>query len=1034
MQVFDGQRRIPGKDKGKPPASGSPSAYAWVLILGLLALALLAVLSLVRPAGPPALLACAAVLFLVPGLLMAALTLGHDRLGVMVLLPVAFAFSSGLFALAALPVLVLHGPLSLYLWLCAGIVLLSLALAAVLALRGAVPEGKPGVDPGNATTVSLRPASARTGLLGDLPLWAVFAALGGVLAWFSTLGTPQPNEDAWVYLAQVREFVTAEGLGGTQPYFGGERGLTRLDLNGWLVEQAAAAKVSGADVLQLGLRYLPPVLVLASLLAFYGLARLLFGGSRGALFAACGYAAYVLATLGLSPGSPGWDFVERATEDKFVARFVFLPVALIFAVLYLRERRWRYLLAFALLCWGVAAVHPLGVALIGISCAGFGLMACLFALARRGTDTEPAWGPVLRALALGSAALSLAVPAAAYLVLTGAGVPSLLEATDPSQTAYRLYTWERQERLLVLGEGSYVMHPSLLLQPVVLAAYVLGAPFLAWRAWKARDVGAQLLLGVLVLSPVLLYVPPVTTFLGGFVGPWTIWRLAWPLELAAFLAAGWVLWAAVEASAEGLGRLPRALGAVAPALLPFLLLALAVAAVLPLARTGAAAARTEGETPQSHTLCSDPVFGWLGGKLDRPSVVLAPDNESSCIPAYAADANVVSVRGLAILNNQEALGRFADGPLEEPRKAREVKDFYGASSVDEDMVKTLRRREVDRILVPLDSPLVAQFDHMPAFRRLEDAPGERYLVYAVDRGRLEAGPIERANGLLNDEKHAEAIEAYAAAPSRGPDDDFLALLGSGRAAAAQEDYVAAVEYLEAAVDLDPESAVARGLLAEARNSDGDPEGARRAYEEALERNPRNVELRLDYGLWLLVHDPEESIRQHREVVRMHPDVPEYRIKLGGALSLLSRPDEADRELAKAVELDPLSPKNHADLGKVYESTGRLREAAEHYERALELDPQNQAYAYGLGKVLALLATENPGDEDLFRRAEETLRRVDELEPYSWEPDNRAAAKISLGDLYASRGRTEDARKAYEEAQRIDPESGAAEKLEGLGGP
>jgi tetratricopeptide (TPR) repeat protein len=1026
MRVFDGRRRITGKGgKGTSLLAARPSAYAWVLLLGLCALAVLAALSVVRPAGPPALLACASVLFLVPGLLLTELTLGPNGPGVAGRFPVAFAFSSGLFALSALPVLVLHGPLAVYLWLCAGIILASLALAAVLAVRrGSGPEGEP------AGTAEGDPGPDRRDLLGDLPLWALLAVLGAVLAWFSTLGTPEPNEDAWVYLAQIREFVGAERLGGTQPYFGGERGLTRLDLNGWLVEQAAMARLSGADVLELGLRYLPPVLILASLLAFYSLTRLLFGSNRGALFAACAFAVYMLASLGVSPGSPGWDFVERATEDKFVARFVFLPVALILATLYLRERRRRYLLAFAFLCWGVAAIHPLGVALIGISCAGFGVLACLFALARR--DGAPAQEPALRALALGAAALSLAVPAAVYLVLTGTGVPSLLEATNPSQTAYRLYTWERQERLLVLAQGSYVMHPSLLLQPIVLAAYAFGAPFLAWRAWRAGDIGAQLVLGTLLLSPVLLYVPPVTTFLGGFVGPWTIWRLAWPLELAAFLAVGWVLWACVSASGEGLRRLlPRGLGVAAPALLPSVLLVLAVAAVLPLARTGVAAARTEGETPQSHTLCSDPVFGWLAEDLDGPSVVLAPDNESSCIPTYAADANVVSVRGLTILNNQEALDRFADEPLREPRRAREVKDFYEASSVDGPMVETLRRHEVDRILVPVDSPLIAQFDNLPAFRRL-DTPGDRYLMYGVDRGRLEAGSIERANGLLNEGKHAEAVEAYAAAPSRGPSDDFLALLGSGQASVAAEDYASAVSYFEAAVDLDPGSTVARGLLAETRSSNGDLQGARRAYEEALERDPRNVELRLDYGLMLLVLDPAAAIEQHREVVRMYPEVPEYRIKLGGALGLLGRPDEADRELARAVELSPLSARTHADLGKVYVTTGRPEEAIEHYERALELDRQNQRYAYELGSALARLSTEDPGDEDLFRRAEEALLRVDDLEPYAWEADNRAAARISLGDLYASRGRTEDARRAYEEAQRLDPESGARQKLEGLG--
>ena len=100
------------------------------------------------------------------------------------------------------------------------------------------------------------------------------------------------------------------------------------------------------------------------------------------------------------------------------------------------------------------------------------------------------------------------------------------------------------------------MHPSLLLDPFILLAYLLGVPFLLWRL---RRPAAQLLLGVLLFVSILLYVPPIATLIAVPIGPWHLWRLSWPLPLAALLTLSWVVWELLAYASARLQRLAMTL-------------------------------------------------------------------------------------------------------------------------------------------------------------------------------------------------------------------------------------------------------------------------------------------------------------------------------------------------------------------------------------------------------------------------------------------------------------------------------------------
>jgi Family of unknown function (DUF6077) len=646
------------------------------------------------------------VLFLAPGVLLSHWFLGGYFSGA-ALVPVSFVISTGVFGLLGVPMLILHLRLGAYLLLAAAVLAAVLAAAVIRTLRGWSPEeGKGG---------ALSPYSSDW-------LWVPFALLSTGLAAASSARAPYFYDDIWVYLAWVREFLGTDRLALYEPYFGHETGLSRAMIDGWLLEQAAFSMASGVDPIEMVLDYLAPTLVVVALLAFYALARVLLRSEAAALLSGCLFALFYLVNLESSLLSPGGEFVSRMAEDKYVARFVFLPVALALAVAFVENRRPRYLAVFALICCAVVAVHPVGVAIIGLSMAGFGLLHLALNLRRR-----EAWAMMV---ALGVPLLAVVlVPAAIIFVATGESLTTVLSdadinSHDPDVLANMVFVKPGRERIFELGDGSYIMHPSLVLDPVILGAFLLGLPFLIRRL--RRNLAAQLLVGTLVLISVVCYVPPIATFLGNHVVvPGQLWRLTWPIPLAALLAVGWMAWEATRRALAGLNAL--GIGRRVMQFLPVVLVGVMAALAAPAALAGA---EDISDTQDVRIRCSpaEPVFGWIRANVKEPSVVLAPDAENTCIPAYSASANVVSLRGGLILDVLPALERRAPGQIDVPQRVLDVRRFFHGSTQKEEI---LRRYEVDYVLLYENPSLERQLEKLRGITAIE-TPGERYSLYAVD--------------------------------------------------------------------------------------------------------------------------------------------------------------------------------------------------------------------------------------------------------------------------------------------------------------
>jgi hypothetical protein len=341
---------------------------------------------------------------------------------------------------------------------------------------------------------------------------------------------------------------------------------------------------------------------------------------------------------------------------------------------------------------------------------------------------KKAWGAMAK---LGAALLSFGVVPALFVLATGKSFVALLEdadinSGDSAVLANMVFVVAKRNRILDLGDGSYVMDPYLLHDPVVLGALLLGLPFLLMRLRRA--LAAQLLAGTLLLVSVVVYVPPIATFFGNdVVVPGQLWRLAWPLPLAAVLTVGWMGWEATLRARKVLNRMrvpPRI-----AAFLPVVLLGAMMAVAAPASVAAVEKVHEAGEPPYDGA-CFAPIFPWIRGNITKPSVVLAPDRQNTCIPAYSAKANVVSVRGTQVLDHLQALERRAGRKIKVPQRALDQRFFWGATPQEKQQI--LGHYKVDYVMVNAGRPTDKELRHLPGLSAV-NVPGGYFDLFKVER-------------------------------------------------------------------------------------------------------------------------------------------------------------------------------------------------------------------------------------------------------------------------------------------------------------
>lgn len=227
----------------------------------------------------------------------------------------------------------------------------------------------------------------------------------------------------------------------------------------------------------------------------------------------------------------------------------------------------------------------------------------------------------------------------------------------------------------------------------------------------------------------------------------------------------------------------------------------------------------------------------------------------------------------------------------------------------------------------------------------------------------------------------------------------------GMVYAAQSQDTKAIEHLEAAVRLKPDSAPARTNLAVSLSHAGRLEPAGEQLRKALELEPRNFDANHNLGEFYIqsgkIADACPFLEQAQ---RIHPSSYDNGYDLALAYFLTGKLGQA-RQLVQTLMHAKNTGELHDLLGEVEEKDGKFVAAANEFEIAAHMDP-SEGNLFDWGSELLLHRTYEPAI-DVF---EEATRRY----------PNSPRLLIGLGMALYSRGKYDEAVKALLAAADLNP--------------
>lgn len=865
-------------------------------------------------------------------------------------LPTYFVASLGLMSVPGLVVAIFNLNLAVLLWSFVG---MSIILAVAAVTREALQPGEP-----DGECEGRRDAGEPLNrwLLG-LTVIAIVAATG------ISLNAPMGGDDMNT-LAFIQDDLVVAHISEQEPIHGaGIPPNSRGDFTTWPLNVTVMTAISGLpapdfyELMRTGLVWL-------ALAGFYTLVMRLFGRRNLALFSLIGFIIAV-SILTTELDLIGFGLFARIGQDKFIVRFVILPLAMAWPVGFItRPRLHTYILA-SLVLFASAATHTIGSVLAGIPLMGFGPLYLLFNRNRRTFLTLVAMAiPALLGLIL--PLVQATSPDAPFIAAT------LTDARDPTLW-YRIRLIVYNYRLLIFPDGSFIIHPRIFLQPIVIIP-MLGLPLLLWLARKR--VGAQMIAGTLIVEPLLLEVPPVLALMATRSTPWILHRLAWPATLVGVIALCWAAWAAQEWLARRIGAGRRNTSDVRqPAVrsrvtqwVPLLAVFVALIALSGPIRMGLAYLfELRADPDLSRCLYAAPVVSQLNDMVGSGTVVLSTPDLDLCVPMYAANAYPIEHYGTATIN------RFPGSRTQEGvDRVHDVNVFTASEAVDGTTLAILERWKAGLVLIRRTHPADVYFSHLSRqFTTLVRT--DEYAIYRV--GALDpADPIIAGNSAISAGKLDEAIASFNTALAQGTDAAVLAYLGLGRAYLAQGNLDRAVENFTAATAAAPDEPEPWALLGAAYGLKGEYAGAANAYRRSTALMPVNR------GVWQALGDAARA-QGELDVAR------------------------AAYETSAGQRNTPGGSGYYMTLGSLYAAIGWNDDAAQALRQSLALKP-------GVVPYLALVQTYlNKGD---FAGAQAIAEEAKRFEIWSDLPD------FSLAQVYEAQGQTAAAIESHRAAVGLNP--------------
>lgn len=293
------------------------------------------------------------------------------------------------------------------------------------------------------------------------------------------------------------------------------------------------------------------------------------------------------------------------------------------------------------------------------------------------------------------------------------------------------------------------------------------------------------------------------------------------------------------------------------------------------------------------------------------------------------------------------------------------------------------------------------------------------------------------NNAFHREQYREAVELYRKERKVAREEEQASrqdidrerhrttLLQLGRVYFELGDVDSALLAYEEAIAIDPSYAKAYSDLSVVYRYNGDSEKAIVYLRRALELDPENVDHQYSLGLLLWqAGQAEEAVGYLKAIVEQCPWHPGAHYNLGQALISLGRMEEGQRYLAGVdsiraldneiklqqfeIKVHSSEPRRRLRMARLLHRAGRYDEAMDAYKVALYLAPQSVTIRRNMAN-LSLSLGDTTGAISGFRALLQQDPSLDEV----W---------VDLGVVYALSGRVREARRAWQNALRYEPDN------------
>ena len=355
-------------------------------------------------------------------------------------------------------------------------------------------------------------------------------------------------------------------------------------------------------------------------------------------------------------------------------------------------------------------------------------------------------------------------------------------------------------------------------------------------------------------------------------------------------------------------------------------------------------------------------------------------------------AALAQISGLKVIGRSSSF-RFKDR-TEEPKT---IGDKLGVSTLLEGTV----RKQGDKVRIVAE--LINAADGIEVWTRTFDRELKDIFAVQQEIARAVAESL-RVTLLASQEKATQMATNSVEAHNAYLQGHFYSVRRNA------EDYRKAIEYLDQAIQFDPDYALAYAERSEVWTVIGDLIGqratafpkARSDAEKAVAIAPALAEAHAALG-WVRAFAEwkfAEGLSELQRATELSPANPTANDLLARVIVYTGRMEEAERQARHAVELDPLSAATQFTLGRVLFYAGKLDEAEAAGRKMAELHPS----ASSSHRWQVLVAVQRGDGETALREAElepDNTIRPFELALAEYVRGDRKAADAALAELIAN---------------------------------